>query len=146
MSLSFSSGVSTAKFQSTWNKKSDNHLKPFLPSFSPSSRLNDLGQISIFCSQSITEKASSRTSTTSPGKQLQSLLPVCHLKLIRSVIWEWEESKKKRQMLGSRSGLTSMQHCKRKELVSKVAMSFGAGCLKSLTSISASSLRKKETK
>lgn len=96
----------------TWNN--------FWPSFSPSSWFNDLGQTSIFGSHNITEKkAPPGQAPASLGKQLQSLLPVCHLsflfKLIRSVIWEREESKMKRQMLGSRSGLTSMQHCKIKE-------------------------------
>lgn len=62
------------------------------------------------------KKAPPGQAPTSLGKQLQSLLPVCHLSflfnLIRSVIWEWEEFKMKRQMLGSRSGLTSMQQNK----------------------------------
>lgn len=81
----------------TWNN--------FWPSFSPSSWLNDLGKRRVFsASKASLKKAPPGQAPAFLGKQLQSLLPVCHLsvpfKLIRSEIWEWEESKTKMQVLG----------------------------------------------
>lgn len=84
----------------------------FWPSFSPSSWIIWGKQVRVFSAPKASlKKAPPGHASASLGKQLQSFLPVCHLsflfKIIRSVIWEWEKSKMKRQMLGSRSGLTS---------------------------------------